>query len=143
MRAMHTNESLDVRQVGWFAARQPGVIRFLEQRLLDTTGDTFALALEASWRLCREFAVRDRLPPKRVERSLLERAEAAVELEMMGTTMWGETCAHRQPELCDWIRRYCADPPSPITATERRRLATVLLAVLYALDEQTTGRPVP
>lgn len=115
----------------------------MEQRLLATSGDTFALALEASWRVCRAFAARDDLPPSRVPRSLLERAAAAVELEMMGTTVCGETCAHRQPHMCEWIRGYCSHPPLPLTAGERRELAVVLLALVYALDEKTTGRAVP
>ncbi len=143
---MHTSPAetpLDARQVGWFAARQPGVIRFLEERLLAATGDVFAVALEAAWRLCRSVGELQDLPPKRIPRGLLEKAEVAVQMEMMGTTMWGETCAHRQPELCTWVKDYCEDPPTPLTVPEQRELAVALLAIVYALDEQTTGRPVP
>jgi len=134
---------LDAKQVGWFAARQPGVIGFLEERLLRSAGDVFAVALEASWQLCARFTEEHGVPAKRIGRSLLERAQAAIEVEMMGTTMWGDTCAERQPELCEWVAAFCQDPPTLVTAAERRKLLAVLLSVVYALDEQATGRPVP
>ena len=51
----------DASKVGWFAARQPGIVRFFEQRLLRPDGDAFGVALEAAWRIYRVFEYRDAL----------------------------------------------------------------------------------
>ncbi len=129
--------------VGWFAARQPGVVRFLEERLLTSDGDAFAVALEASWRICALFHERNGLPPPRVTRSLLERAESAVLSEARADSHHADGCAQRQPAICSWLEGYIGDPPVPLTAAESRRTGTALAAVIYALDELTTGRAVP
>ena len=130
-------------EVGWFAARQPGVVRFLEERLLSPDGDAFGVALEASWRICTVFHERDGLPPPRVTRALLERAEEAVVSEARPDSRRTDGCAHRQPAICRWLAGYIDDPPVPLTASEAQRAGTAVAAVIYALDELTTGRSVP
>ena len=130
------------REVGWFAVRQPGIVRFLEERLLAPDGDAFAVGLEAAWRIWAVFQARDGVPPARIEHSLLERAEQAVIAE---TRVWAlaDGCALRQPGLCRWLAHLTDDPPLPLTAGEAGQVGTSLAAVIYALDEVTTGRAVP
>jgi hypothetical protein len=76
-----------------------------------------------------------------VEQSLLERAEDSLRTESATTAQNG--CAHRQPAVCDWVLGFVADSPVPLARDESRVASEVLLAVVYALDELTTGRSVP
>ncbi|HTM18989.1 MAG TPA: hypothetical protein VL172_00720 [Kofleriaceae bacterium] len=130
----------DARDLGWFAARQPGIIRFLEQRL-GGDADAHGVALLGAWRIHSAFAARDDLPPPRVERSLLDRAAIAVAMESRHGADDG--CAARQPDLCGWLVGWLADPPVPLEASDSARVGAVLAAVIYALDQLTTGRPIP
>ncbi len=128
-------------EVGWFAARQPGIIRFLEQRIPLHDGDALGAALLGAWRVHAAFQQRDGVPPARIERSLLDRAAIAVAAESRhGAT---DGCATRQPELCAWLQRWLADPPTLLSAEETTRVRGALLSVIYALDQVTTGRPIP
>ena len=129
----------DANEIGWFAARQPGVVAFLESRCGAT--DAFAVAIEGSFRLCSTLEQRDGVPPARIPTSLLERAEESLELEALAPVAGG--CADRQPDLVAWIAALAHNPPIPLSAAEARTLTASLLAILYALDELTTGRPVP
>jgi len=130
-------------EVGWFAARQPGIVRFLEERLLLPDGDAFAVALEGAWQIWAVYRRRDGVPPARVERSLLERAERALTLEAKSGWTLDDGCAHRQPALCRWLEAYVANPVVPLTTDEALRVGMALAAVIYSLDEVTTGRQVP
>lgn len=133
----------DATEVGWFAARQPGIVRFLEERLLRGDGDSFGVALEAACRICAVFETRDGVPPPRVARSLLERAEVAVLAEARHAGAYADGCAARQPELCRWLAGYVADPPVPLTRSESAEVGCVLASLIYALDELTSGRLIP
>jgi hypothetical protein len=128
-------------EVGWFAARQPGIIRFLEQRIPLPDGDALGVALLGAWRIHAAFEQRDGVPPARIERSLLDRAAIAVAAEARHGARDG--CAARQPELCAWLQRWLADPPALLDAGEAARVGAALSAVIYALDQVTTGRPIP
>jgi hypothetical protein len=133
----------DAGEIGWFVARQPGIVRFLEERLFgEADGDAFGVALEAALRICRVFEKRDGLAPERLRRSLLERAEEAVMLEARSSNV-RDGCAARQPELVRTIARLLSRPPTPLRKHERNEIGMALLAVVYALDEVTTGRQVP
>jgi len=129
-------------EVGWFAVRQPGIVRFLEQRLLHGDGDAFAVALEAAVEICGVFGRRDRLPPRRVERSLLERAESAVLQESSYGDAFPDGCASRQPELCTWLVDHLHSLPLPLDADELAAVGTCLFAIVYVFDEQITGRQI-
>ncbi len=133
----------DAGAVGWFAARQPGVVRFLEERLLVGDGDAFGVALETAWRICTAFEVRGRVPPPRVPRSLLERAEAAVLREARHPGSNSDGCAVRQPALCAWLAELIEAPPVPLGSGEKQATGACLAAIVYALDQLTTGRAVP
>lgn len=133
----------DATEVGWFAARQPGIVRFLEERLLHGDGDSFAVALEAACRICAVFETRDGVPPPRVTRSLLERAEVAVLAEARHAGRTTDGCAARQPELCKWLAGYVGDPPVPLTRSESAEVGSTLASLIYSLDELTCGRRIP
>lgn len=123
----------------WYAARQPGVLRFVEDRL---SGDALAVALVASWQIMAAFHARIGVWPERLDHALLERAEEAALRETRREAP--ETgCAARQPVLVAWIAELLADPPVPLDLDERRDVGLLLMSVVYALDEVTTGRTVP
>jgi hypothetical protein len=125
-RAM--TDKLDPYQVGWFAARQPGILRFLE--LACPSDDALAVALDAAWRICALFERVDRIPPPRVARSALAAAETTVVVE--SATSVPPT---RQPALIAWIADRLADSPLPLTDGEKRVVGTCLCAVVTAVDE--------
>ncbi|RMH39491.1 MAG: hypothetical protein D6689_16335 [Deltaproteobacteria bacterium] len=130
----------DAQTAGWFVARQPAVVRFLERRCGPT--DAFAVALDAAVRICAAFERAAGVPPPPVPFRLLDRADDALAIEALGPGA-ARGLAARHPELCAWIARWVADPPLPLTAAEAGRVGACLTAVVYALDEITTGRPVP
>jgi hypothetical protein len=128
--------------VGWFAARQPGMIGFLEQRLGSGRGpdrDAFAVALEAARFIGATFQRQLGMLPPRVPRALLDRAEQA----LAGAGEPADGCAARQPALTAWVAQLVASPPVPLGRDEARAVGLALAAIIYALDELTTGRPVP
>ncbi len=131
----------DAVEAGWFAARQPGIIRFLEQHLAAADGDALGAALAAAWWIVDGFARRDGVSPSRVERSLLDRAARAVAAEQRHGAVDG--CAARQPALCAWLLHWLEDPPALLTRDETARVGAALTAVIYALDQVTTGRQIP
>lgn len=132
--------ALGTDDISWFAARQPGIVGFLEHRH-GGEADALAVGLAAAWRLARAFEQRAGVPPGRVPRSLLERAELALLAEASARDTGG--CAERQPALCQWIGAYMADPPRPLGAAACGRIAFSLFAVVYALDEITSGHEIP
>ena len=129
-------------EIGWFVARQPGIVGFLE-RVLGPT-DPFAVALEGGYRLCQEMERRTGVPPARVTGSLLERAHAAAQSEARASGAPGpDGVAVRQPELTAWVVDFVAFAAIPLTEREASAASACLAAIVYALDEVVTGRPVP
>ena len=128
-------------EVGWFVARQPGLVRFLEDRCGST--DAFPVALEAAYRMCASLQDRDGVPPPPIPGALLERAEDSVEMESMVPGGASDGCAERQPALCQWVDALLDDPPLPLDPHELRTVAACLATVIYALDQLTTGRAIP
>lgn len=130
--------------IGWFAARQPAVVRFLEDRLAGHVSaadrDAFTVALDAARAIGGMFEQHHGVPPGRVQQALLERAEEAVISEIRES---GVGITARQPALATWLAGLLAEPPVPLTLDEIRSVGTVLAAIIYALDEVTTGRPIP
>lgn len=129
---------LDPDQVGWFAARQPAVIRILADELPEG-GDAYAVALDGAWRLASVFELRDGVAPRRLEDESLLRARAAVAAESISGQVRADGGAARQTELCLWIAAYVVDPPVPLTRDEIHAVGDVLIAVLYAFDAATRG----
>jgi len=139
---MHVDETPpDANEVGWFVARQPGLVRFLEERCGQT--DAFPVALEAAYRLCSAVGGRLGVPVPTIPSPLLERADDTLDMESLVPGGAAGGCADRQPELCEWVAAMLADPPIPLREAEICRVGVCLTSVIYALDELTTGRPVP
>jgi hypothetical protein len=131
----------DANDVGWFVARQPAIVRHLERRC--GTTDAFPVALEAAFQICQALEETLGVPPPMVPGSLLERADDAADMETIVPGGARGGCAERQPELVAWVADLLANPPIPLRADELQQVGACLSAVIYALDELTTGRPVP
>lgn len=146
-RVVAASVALEATDIGWFAARQPAVVRFLEDRLAHAAQGpdrgafgAFAVALDAARAIHGMFERQHGLPPPRVTQSLLELAEEAVIADVR-TRAAG--IAARQPALAAWVAELLAEPPVPLVADELGTVGTALAAVIYALDQATTGRPIP
>ena len=132
---------LDPDQVGWFAARQPALVRILASTLGDGS-DAFAVALDGAWRLASVFELRDGVPPRRLSEDQLDRSRRIAALEGISGQVLADGGASRQPQLCRWVAGYVADPPLPLTPDESSAVGRLLVALLYALDDATRGAPV-
>lgn len=143
-RVVAASAVLEAPDIGWFAARQPAVVRFLEDRLASSAHgadrDAFGVALDAARAIEGMFERQHGVPPPRVTQSLLELAEEAVMCEARTDTVG---IAARQPALAVWVGDLLAEPPVPLAADEVRNVGTALAAIIYALDQVTTGRPIP
>lgn len=132
---------LDPEQVGWFAARQPALVRILSDALGETS-DAFAVALDGAWRLSSVFELRDGVAPQRLTEDQLDRSRRIATLEGISGQVLADGGASRQPQLCRWVASYIADPPMPLAGDEAASVGRLLIALLYALDEVTQGQPV-
>lgn len=143
-RVVATWTGVEAADIGWFAARQPAVVRYLEDRLGDAGhGDrteALGVALDAARAITGMFERQHGVPPPRVSQALIERAEEAVIRDAHDAA---PGVAGRQPALAAWMAGLLAAPPVPLDPDEIRGVGTVLAAVIYALDEATTGRPLP
>jgi hypothetical protein len=117
----------------WFAARQPGIIRFLELRC--GRDDAMGAALMTTLAIHTAFERALGVPPPRLLSSAVERAEERVLAEAQGG---GPRFAHRQPALAELIAGVVASPPVPLSDDEATRLALVLAAVVDAFDDAVT-----
>ncbi len=134
-----TQTAPDVTEIGWFAARQPGILWFLETRLgVDTDG--FAVALDGAWRICSAFERTLGIHPARLRQHELEQAERHVlrPTRELAETGW----ARRQPELCEWISQYVHQSPW-LANQDSRAVALCLAAIVQALDHNVCGVAVP
>jgi hypothetical protein len=120
MRNLHDCPSAE--EVSWFAIRQPGLIRVLEQRLWAADGDAFAAALELSCRVVGEAGVTDGIPLPRLDRRLLH----------AGLARMMDGC---DPELDQWIRDQLAELPVMLTHHEEDDVVTMVAAVIWAAAE--------
>jgi hypothetical protein len=131
----------DAVAVGWFVARQPGLVRFLEERCRDT--DAFSVALEGAYQICAALEQESGVQPPPIPSALLDRADESLDMELLVPGGPFDGCVQRQPELCEWLARLLANPPIPLLDAEARQVGVCLSTVIYALDELTTGRTVP
>ncbi len=129
-------------EVSWFAARQPGIVRYLATRCGEDS-DAMAVALYYSCAIEKAFHSTRGLVPPRVLSTLLERAESAFLAESSTRVRPGAGLADKQPALAQLIARVVDGPPVPLTEFESTRVGVALAAVVYALDETAFGRPVP
>jgi hypothetical protein len=128
-------------EVGWFAARQPGLLRFIEDRL-GSNGDAMAMAVDMCWRVATAFESQRGLPLPRIECSELERAEVEVVTESQGGLALANGCAHRQPELCRWLEAMMASPVLPIENVFLDQIALITAATISACDRAHVPTPI-
>jgi hypothetical protein len=128
----------DPGQVGWFAARQPGLFRFLDERLGEGS-DAFGVAVDAAWRIAKAFEGNG--GARRIGYPVLERAESALVDEASLRVVHGS--ASRQPIVLEWVASYFGDPPLPLGKTDAQTASTSVAAFVYALDQAATGWPLP
>lgn len=127
-------------EVGWFAARQPGLIRFIEDRL-GHSGDAMAMAVDMCWRVASAFERQRGLPLPRIHNTELEHAELEVVRESQGSLALANGCAHRQPELCRWLEETIASPCLPIDNSLLDQVALVTAATISACDRAHSPAP--
>jgi hypothetical protein len=132
----------EASDVSWFAARQPGILRYLTARCGEDS-DAMAVALYYACAVEKAYHGTRGLAPPRVPGSLLPRAEEAFLSEASSRGRVGGGLADRQPALAKMIADVVDGPPVPLTEYEATRVGIALAAVVYALDEATFGRPVP
>jgi hypothetical protein len=115
----------------WFAARQPGVIKYLEGRL--GRDDTMGVALMAAYAIHAAFERALGVPPARLASSALEQAEG----EVLAETRAGEpTFVARQRALAGFVAQVVAAPPVPLSDDEAGRLGLALATLVHALDRR-------
>lgn len=120
-------------EVGWFAARQPGLIRFIEARL-GHSGDAMSMAVDMCWRVTSAFERQLGLPLPRLSNTELELAEVEVVRESQGNLALANGCAHRQPELCRWLEEMMTSPSLPIDNDLLDQVALATAATISACD---------
>lgn len=120
-------------EVGWFAARQPGLMRYLEDRL-GRDPDGLAIALELCWRVVAAFEMQLNLPLPRLLAGELELAEEEAVRESQGELRLANGCAHRQPDLCDWLAGAIQNPALPLSAESLDVVALAVAATISTCD---------
>jgi hypothetical protein len=122
-------EDLDAAAIGWFAARQPAIIRFCEDQLWRPDGDAFAVGLDAACRLCRLYQEVEGVAPPRLGRgALVGGMAAAADDEEAGPP------TRRRVRMLAWLARHLDDPPLPLTRAELVAVGVALRSLVFALD---------
>jgi len=117
---------------GWFAARQPGIVRYLEVRC-GGANEAFGVALHAAALLHAAYEKTIGASPRRIPSQALERAEEVVLAECDAPVPPGFVA--RQPALATFVAGVVAAPPVPLDDEEQTVLSRTLSAVIVALDE--------
>jgi hypothetical protein len=142
VRELDAPDADETATVSWFAARQPGIVRYLASRLGDQ-GDAMSVALYYACAIHRAFEVVIGMAPERAPFSLIERAERAFLEEAMRSLQVMDGLAQRQPALAALVAGVVESPPVPLAEEETISVGVALAAVAYALDEMASGRQVP
>ncbi len=129
---------LEAEQVGWFAVRQPAIMRLLANSL-SKISDAYVVALDGAWRLASVFELRDGVAPTPLSEIELTNATLCVSRDALSEQALADGAAARQTELCRWIAAYVADPPIALSRPEASSVGNILIAVLYAFDASTQG----
>lgn len=127
-------------EVGWFAAKQPGLLRYIEDRV-GRDGDATAMAVDLCWRVVAAFEHKRGLPMLRLSASELERAEVDVIRESQGELDLATGAAHRQPDLCRWLEGAITRPALPIGPELKDKVAVVAAATISACDHALHATP--
>lgn len=118
--------------VAWFIARQPGIVRYLESRLV-VGSDALGLALFGASFVHAAFHKAMGSWPPRLLSPGLESAESAVLRE--AETRSGDGFVARQPALAEFVAGVVASPPVPLADDDATRVGLVLATVVHALDD--------
>jgi hypothetical protein len=127
-------------EVGWFAAKQPGLLRFVEDRV-GHNGDATAMAVDLCWRVVAAFERKRGLPMARLAVTELEHAEEEVTRESQGGLDLATGCAHRQPDLCRWLEAAMAAPLLPLEPASHDQVALIVAATISACDRSHHAVP--
>lgn len=117
----------------WFAARQPGIVKYLEARC--GRDDGMGVGLLAALTIHGAFERALGVPPPRVPSTALDRAERTVIAEARSSR---PSFLDRQAALAAFIASVISSPPVPLGEEETSRLAVALATVVHALDEAVT-----
>jgi hypothetical protein len=135
-----TDDMAMASEVGWFAAKQPGLLRFVEDRV-GHDGDATAMAVDLCWRVVAAFERKRGLPMPRLATCELERAEEEVTLEAQGDLDLATGCAHRQPDLCRWLEVSMSAPLLPVEPAVHDQVALLVAATISACDRSHHAVP--
>jgi hypothetical protein len=114
--------ALDADDAGWFAVRQPGILRYLEARCHD---DLLGVALAGSMAIHRMYErALGRAP--RLGSHEVEHAEQAL--------LAGDSQLTRQPAVGSFIAQLVMSPPIMLTLGDVDRLGLVLVSVMGAYE---------
>jgi len=114
-------------RASYLAIRQPGVVRFLEERLTTPDGDALATGLELASQLLEQIELADGVPPPRLDHRALAGGLAAVEA---GACDAG---------LTSWVTRQLDELSVLLTASEERRVAIAIASVVWAAANARAG----
>jgi hypothetical protein len=118
----------------WFAARQPGIVRFLSERL---QGDALALGLFAACRISLAFQGTSGRPNERITSASLAQSEERMCRRKHAhddASSRDDDLPGRHPALIAWIAALLDDPPVPLAREEQREVGMSLLSVAHAFD---------
>jgi hypothetical protein len=121
------NVSEEVARASYLAIRQPAVVRLLEGALATGDGDALAAGLELACQVLEQIEVADGAPADRLESAALEAGMVAIQAGACDAT------------LKAWVARQLEALPLVLTASEERRVTTVIAAVLWALARGAGG----
>ncbi len=106
-----------LRELSWFAIRQPAIMYFLERRLWTNDGDLLALGLDAACRLHDAMTVEQGIEPTRVTEASLR--------EGLGL--------EPPAALASWVAELCTAAPVVLAPDEEATLTRVVGAVAWGL----------
>ena len=121
----------------WFAASQPGIMRFFGDRL---RGEALALGLAAARQISLAFEHCESMPAQLLRSASLERAEEYVLRKVHGQVPRGPY-TERQAALIYWIAHLMSDPPVVLTPEERSACCQIVRrATILAWFRQLAAR---
>ena len=115
----------------WFAARQPGVVRYLELRLGDGT-ELLGVGLHAASLVHAAYEASLGVAPRRLPSTELEQTEAELVRECDAPVE--PSFVARQPALALFVAQVVSTPPLPLSEDEATRLGLSLATVVHAFD---------
>lgn len=123
---------LEFAPSGWFAAKQPGIIKFIEDRLGRERGEVRGVALAVATRLCGHIAGRDGVDPPRLASSKLELIEGKLSTLTATDLARDPNLIARAVDAVNWTE-------VPLTRAEWLAVARLGAVIDLALASATRG----